>query len=56
MASQKQLYTRKLDEITRRYLAREDAQVQQALALLRQLRQDIATQLTLAGGFDAFTL
>lgn len=56
MASQKQLYTRKLDEITRRYLAREHVQVQTALELLRQLRAEIAGQVTLSDNFDAFRL
>lgn len=55
MASPKQIYTAKLNEITARYLAREEAQVRQAVALLKELRQNIGVELTLSGSdFDTF--
>lgn len=56
MATPRQLYQAKLDAITRRYLAREDALAQTALDLLRQLQKEIAAQVAMAEGFEAYKL
>ena len=55
MPTKRELYTAKLDDITRRYLGREDALVKSGVELLRQLQKEIAAQLAL-NGTDAYQL
>lgn len=57
MPSQRQIYTRKLDEITRQYLARENGLVNKGVELLRALQKDIAGEIALASGdFETYRL
>jgi len=55
MPTKRELYTAKLDDITRRYLGREEALVKSGVELLRQLQKEIAAQLNL-NGTDAYQI
>ena len=56
MPTKRELYTAKLNAITKRYLAREEALVSSSLAILRQLQDELAAQLVIADNLDALRL
>lgn len=56
MPTPKQLYARKIAEISKRYLSMEKDTIREMIAFMRQLRAQIADDLASATGFDAFTL
>lgn len=52
----KQAYVKQLNEIAKRYGALEDATIRRSLAMLHDLRTQLAGQLTAATGWDAYRL
>jgi hypothetical protein len=56
MGTPKQKYIESLNEIAKRYGALEDVTVRRSVAMLQDLRAQIADQLTAAGGWEAYRL
>ena len=56
MPTPKQEYIKTLNDIAKRYGALEDTTVRRSVAMLQDLRAQIADQLTAAGGWEAYRL